>query len=151
MSNANPGLRHSNFFELPLTVQQEDIDALDHVNNLVYLRWTLKAAHAHSASVGWSAEKYRERKAGFVVREHAIKYRRPATLGDAVVVKTWIAEMERVSSIRRYEIRRANDHALLVTAQTTWVFVDYQTMELQRIPNAVIQAFHAARDTEQSE
>ena len=34
-------------FSLPIAVQSTDIDALGHVNNVVYLRWMQEAAEAH--------------------------------------------------------------------------------------------------------
>lgn len=37
---------------LRLTVEEEALDDMNHVNNLVFLQWCLKAAGAHSTSVG---------------------------------------------------------------------------------------------------
>lgn len=128
-------------FEFRLTVDQDDIDEMNHVNNLQYLRWTNRAAVAHSSHVGWTPEAYRESGFGFIVRSHNIKYRVPAILGDPILVTTWIADMEKVSSLRKYRIVRENDNQLLAVAETNWVYVDMKTLRLTRIPENVRAPF----------
>lgn len=131
----------SEIFELPYTVVESDIDEMGHANNLQYLRWTLRAATAHSRHVGWSSTQYAELGQGFIVRSHAIKYRIPALLDDQLVIRTWIESMERVSSVRKYHIIRQQDGRRLAEAETNWVFVDFSTGELRKIPLELMQAF----------
>ena len=133
--------RLSAIFQFDRTVQEAEIDELQHVNNLVYLKWAMDAAVAHSTHVGWSPERYRELGSGFIVRSHSIKYKRSAKLGDGITTKTWIYTMERVSSIRKYEIRRKLDNKLLATAETNWVFVDLATQALRSIPAELVEDF----------
>ncbi|MDB4766580.1 acyl-CoA thioesterase [bacterium] len=131
----------SSVFEFHYEVVESDIDAMNHVNNLEYLRWTLRAAHAHSRFVGWSSDRFRDFGAGFIVRSHNIKYRLPALLGDHVTIKTWVKELNKVSSIRKYQIIRSSDGRRLADAETNWVFVDFQTTELKSIPDEIRSAF----------
>ncbi|HAY81352.1 MAG TPA: acyl-CoA thioesterase [Planctomycetaceae bacterium] len=133
--------RFSDEYELRLSAVEDDIDELQHVNNLVYLRWSLKAAVSHSSHVGWPGARYRAHGAGFIVRSHNIKYRYPAVLGDEILIRTWIVAMERVSSLRRYDIVRERDAKLLARVETNWAFVDFQSLKLQRIPDAIRNAF----------
>jgi acyl-CoA thioester hydrolase len=128
-------------FEYHHEVIASEIDAMNHVNNLEYLRWTLRAAHSHSQSVGWSADRFRAHGASFIVRSHNIKYRLPALLGDHVTVKTWVKEFTKVSSIRKYQIIRSSDQKRLADAETNWVFVDYKTTTLRPIPEEIRSAF----------
>ena len=130
---------------LRLTVEEEALDDMNHVNNLVFLQWCLKAAGAHSTSVGWSWDPYRELGFGFIVRSHKIKYKIPALLGDEVVVKTWVAGMERFSSKRRYHVIRQRDGRRLAEAETNWVFVNLDSGELAEIPEQVSTAFGIRR------
>lgn len=134
----------SSIFRSERDVREDEIDEMQHVNNLVYLRWAMDAAVAHSTAVGWSPERYRQLGSGFIVRSHSIKYKRSATLGDRIATNTWIDTMEKVSSVRKYEIRRANDDKLLALAETNWVFVDLATQALCRIPGELVDDF--ARD-----
>ena len=131
----------SDIFEFHYTVVESDIDAMNHVNNLEYLRWTLRAAHAHSNSIGWSSDRFRQYGAGFIVRSHNIKYRLPALLGDRVTIKTWVQELSRVSSIRKYHIIRATDGRRFADVETNWVFVDFQTTGIRQIPSEIHTAF----------
>jgi acyl-CoA thioester hydrolase len=128
-------------YEYPLVVTSDEIDRLGHVNNLVYLRWMQAAALAHSAAQGWTPERYEQMGLGWVVRSHEIKYLQPAFVDEPVVVRTWVADMAKVASTRRYKILRATDRSLLALAATQWAFVDYSTGALQRIPPEVYEAF----------
>jgi acyl-CoA thioester hydrolase len=114
---------------------------MNHVNNLRYLKWCLQAAVAHSKQVGWTSQRYHEKGYGFIVRAHKIKYRIPALLGEKVIVRTWINNMEKVSSDRRYVILRAIDNKRLAEAETTWVYVNLNSLELEKIPPEIREAF----------
>ncbi len=125
------------------TVVEEDLDALNHVNNLQYLRWTLRAASAHSSQVGWPSSRYLELGAGWVVRSHKITYKVPAKLHDEIAIHTWIKSFDKVTSIRKYEIIRQSDSRVCAIAETRWVFVDFETLQLVAIPAEVRAAFSA--------
>lgn len=111
-------------FELPLAITAEDIDVLDHVNNVVYLRWVQDAAVAHWRHAATAEE---QRRIVWVVARHEIDYRRPARLGDAIVARTWVGTASRSGFDRHTEILRAGDRALLARARTVWVPIDPST------------------------
>jgi len=121
-------------------VQDVEIDELGHVNNLRYIEWMLAAAVDHSEAVGWPAERYRELGNAWVVRSHTIEYLRPAFAGDEIVVRTWVSEMGKVSSRRKYAIVRA-DGQLLARAESLWVFVSRRGHALDRVPAQLQAAF----------
>jgi acyl-CoA thioester hydrolase len=127
-------------------VRPEEIDRLGHANNLVYLRWMLDAAVAHSAAQGWDSAAYERLGSVFVVRAHAIEYRRPAMEGEEIIIRTWVASFRRASSLRRYEMIRASDEKSLATAHTEWAFVDLATRLPTRIHPTVIEAFELVPD-----
>ncbi len=137
---AGPGV-HEHVHE----VLADEIDALDHVNNLHYLAWTQAAAKAHSVAVGWPFERYAALGAAWVVRSHQIEYLRPARLGDSVVVRTWVSEMGKIHSLRRYQIVRREGEVLLATAQTQWIFVRIATQTIERVPAELRAAFPVMR------
>ena len=127
-------------FEHSLTVTEADLDRQGHVNNIVYIRWMQDAAVAHSAAQGWPMQRYADAGVAWVVRSHYIEYRVPAFAGDEVTVHTWVADMQRVSSRRKFEIRR-RDGTLLARAETNWAFVRTADQRLMRIPEEVASAF----------
>lgn len=104
-------------YVLPIEVQPQDIDALGHVNNVVYVRWIQDVAVAH-----WRALATPEEQAVvlWVVARHEIDYKRPARLGEPVVAETWVGEAQRTAFERHTEILRASDRKVLARARTVW-------------------------------
>lgn len=126
-------------FSIPIPVRAEDIDELGHVSNLVYLRWVLDVAMAHSRAVGWDHPQYRERGAVFVVRRHEIDYVAPVTLGQDVTATTWVDSWRGASCIRKTEIARGD--VVCARAATTWAFMAFASGRPQRIPEDLVAIF----------
>lgn len=133
-------------YEHFLTVGPEAIDGVGHVNNLEYVRWLQDAAVAHSSVQGWSPADYRNLGYGWVVRTHTIDYLAPAYLNDEIIVRTWIADMKRVTSLRRYEMFRKSDQKKLISASTNWAFVRFSDHLICRIPTEVSNCFELVTD-----
>ncbi len=133
-------------YELSHAVSPTEIDQVGHVNNLEYVRWLQNAAIAHSAAQGWDADAYRRLGMGWVVRSHFIEYLSPAFLGDQIVIRTWVATMKRVTSIRRYEIWRQADEKKLASAETNWAFVNFATHAPCRVPSEILNSFELKPD-----
>ena len=138
-------------FEYRHQVTADEIDGVGHVNNIEYLRWMQQAAVAHSTAQGWSSKAYHELGQGWVVRSHFIEYLVPAFSGDEIVVRTWVADMKRVTSMRRYELLRMADGKQLATASTNWAFVTFATLQPCRVPAEVLQAFELVPDANSRE
>ena len=134
-------------YEHLLRVQPEEIDSVGHVNNLEYLKWLQDAALAHSAAQGWPGSAYRAAGQGWVVRSHFIEYLVPAYADDEIVVRTWIADMKRVTSLRRYEIIRTQDGSKLARAETNWAVVRFSDHQICRVPPEISSAFELVPDT----
>ncbi len=130
-------------YEYHLTVDDDEIDMLNHVNNVVYVKWLQSAALAHSAAAGWPTSRHLEYGYGWVTRWHHITYLLPACVGEKIVVRTWISSARRVWSDRRYQIFRLEENGpvLLATAETRWAFVKYDTGEPARIPPEIQEVF----------
>jgi acyl-CoA thioester hydrolase len=115
-------------------VLSSEIDELEHANNAAYVNWMQAAAIAHSTAQGWPSERYWNASYAWVARSHKIDYLLPAFAGDQLVVRTWVADMQRVSSLRRYEIIRESDGTVLARAETRWAFIDLKSRKLVRVP-----------------
>lgn len=120
------------------TVEKEDIDFNGHVNNVTYLSWMIEAATAHSDSVGSGYEKCLELGGTWVAKSHNIEYKKPAFENDELEMKTWIEDIGKILSTRRYEITRLKDGALICEGKTEWVFVDAKKMRPMKIPLELI-------------
>lgn len=117
---------------------------MGHANNLVYLRWMVDAAVAHSVAQGWTTADHLRIGSGWVVRSHQITYLAPALEGDSVTVRTWIAEARGASCLRRYEMLVAQGDSaerLLARAETRWAYIRFSTGAPMRIPDEVAAAF----------
>jgi acyl-CoA thioester hydrolase len=128
-------------FEYPHTVADDEIDEQGHANNVVYVAWMQAAAVAHSATLGWTAQRYRELGTGWVARSHTIEYLRPALAGEEIVVQTHVVDLKRITSTRAYRIVRRADQVLLARAETHWAFVDSATGKPTRIPAEIAKSF----------
>lgn len=127
-------------YRYELTVPKEAEDQNGHVNNVEYLRWMQDAAVSHSAAAGLTTAT-KASGATWVVRTHKIEYLKPAFAGDRVVVLTWVSNIRRVQSLRKYRIIRPADKTLLAEGETDWVFIDAQKGTLRSIPKEVKAAF----------
>lgn len=130
-------------FTLELTASDADIDELHHVSNLVYLRWVLEVATAHSAARGWDLAKYQQAGVVFVVRRHEIEYLAPVLAGEQVRLATWIASWRGPSAERHTRMTRLSDGRDVARAVTHWVLVDTQAGRPRRIPPELVDAFAA--------
>ncbi len=132
----------------PLVVPEEAIDVNRHVNNLAYLRWMQDVAIQHSSEQGWPLERYQAAATGWVVRSHFIEYLAPAFLGESLTILTWVTDLRRHSSRRRYVFYRGSDRQVVAKAETLWIFVNTRTGKAERIPPEVVQAFEIVPEDE---
>ncbi len=143
-----------------IEVGDADVDVWGHANNVCYVHWMQDVAVAHSAAIGWPAERYLDYGAIWVVRRHEIEYRRSAYRGDKILAQTWIAEMKNVTSVRRYRflslpndvdaadfngfMENADDFpksAILATAETLWAFISPKTQRPVRVAAELRETF----------
>lgn len=125
-------------FEMMIPVLPGDIDEQNHVNNTVYLRWVQDVATAHWRAV---ASPKAQETIGWVVLRHEIDYKGPATLGDEMVLRTWVGKATRLTFERFTEIRRNRDGRLLSGARTLWCPIDAQTGRPVRVSEEVRSQF----------
>ena len=137
---------------MTVPVLPADIDEQNHVNNTVYLRWIQDVATAHWKSLA-SADA--QAAIGWVVLRHEIDYRSPASLGDEILLRTWVGKASRLKFERFTEIHRKSGRSdtessggdvdppqdgfavankqLLAQARTLWVPVDVRTGKPMRV------------------
>jgi acyl-CoA thioester hydrolase len=122
-----------------ITIPTSAIDENGHVNNVVYVQWMQDIAVEHYASLGGIEAQGPD--ATWVVRQHSIEYLLQAFEGEEIEVRTWVEDLRKVRSLRKYEFVRKNDGKVLVKGETDWVFMDTKTGRLKAIPLAVEKIF----------
>lgn len=121
---------------VPWPVQWGDMDAYQHVNNTIFLRWFETARIAYTQQLGLKDMKIRE-NVGPILAAIAVDYRRPVTYPDTVIIGSKVTRIGQTSF--------AMDHALVSTAQrliaaecrSTIVVFDYTANTPVPVPDDV--------------
>ena len=133
----NPIYRYS------FTIPENVIDENGHVNNVAYVQWMQDVAIRHGREgVGYSPPE----NTTWVAREHRIEYLMPAFLGEEIEVRTWVSDIRRVRSRRKYEFVRKSDGKVIVKGETNWVYVDIRTGRPIAIPAGFDEFFPVLPD-----
>jgi acyl-CoA thioester hydrolase len=129
----NSPLYHQGHFRCPLKIRETDLDALGHVNNVVYVRWVQEAAEAHWTQLADIAVRHANL---WVVVRHEIDYISATMPDDKPFAWTWVGETNALRSVRHVDIH-ADDGRLLASALTTWCLYDPVSKKPRRIPSEV--------------
>lgn len=129
----------SSIYTKTIIIPKNAIDENGHVNNVTYVQWMQDAAVEHYASIGGIEAQGPD--ATWVVREHRIEYFLSAFENEEMEIKTWVEDIRRVRSLRKYEFVRKADGKVLVKGETDWVFVDVKTGRPLAIPVEVEDIF----------
>jgi len=127
-------------------IPREVIDENGHVNNVAYVQWMQDIAVEHYSSIGGVTAQGSD--ATWFVREHRVEYLVPAFAGEEIEIKTWVENVRRVRSLRKYEFVRKSDSKVLVKGETDWVFVDARTGAPRAIPEEVSRVFSLSQETQ---
>lgn len=127
------------------TIPDDAVDENGHVNNVLYVQWMQDAAVRHYEAMG-GRQVTIDLGATWVVRSHNVEYLRPAFAGEKIRLLTWVVNMRRVRSVRRYRFVRISDGETLVRGETDWVFVDIATGRPRAVPDEVSQLFTLISD-----
>lgn len=125
-------------FSINIQVQQPHLDAVNHVNNVVYIQWMQDIASMH-----WHTITTPELKNKFVwmIRRHEVDYHNQAFLNDNLLITTWTGEYTNVTWKRHYEITRPADSKKIISAVSLWIPVDVETQKPQRVDEAMVKLF----------
>ena len=125
-------------FQKTIEVQAEDLDALEHVNNIRYLKWVQEISEAH-----WEALSEGAWKEDFfwVVRSHHIEYFRPAIKGEKLKISTYVKEARGALSKRIVEFRLSENSEKVALCETLWCLLNRKSMKPARMPDKMEQLF----------
>lgn len=120
------------------TVEEDDLDELQHVNNVRYVQWIQDIAKEH-----WEVRATRQLKNDFfwVVIRHEIDYKKQALLNDELIIETYVGDTTFVTSERFVNIKRS-DGEILVAAKSVWCLLDTITKRPTKITPELTEVFH---------
>ena len=119
-------------------VVPNDLDNLNHVNNIRYVEWIQDISKKHWAQV--TSREIQESMI-WVVRNHNITYHKSAVLGNSINISTYIKNNNGPISTRIVEIKNNNTDELLVKAVTEWCLLDSKTFRPKRVPKEIQALF----------
>jgi acyl-CoA thioester hydrolase len=143
MSSSKPVIEPT--FSYEFVIPKSAVDENGHVNNVFYVQWMQDAAVRHYEAIGGTGPT-QALGATWVVRSHLVEYLRPAFEGERLQVSTWVVNLRRVRSLRRYRFVRLADGQLLVRGETEWVFVDATSGAPRAVPAEVAGLFTLVPD-----
>ena len=121
-----------NPFSIEIVALPADIDELNHVNNVVFVRWVQDVAAAH-----WMATSSDELRAcySWMLLRHEIDYLGQAFLGDRLIGTTWVGEAKGATFERFVELKK--DGKVITKSRTVWALLDAKTLKPRRIDKAM--------------
>ena len=126
-------------FEKTIVVSKDDLDDLNHVNNVRYVQWVQDIAKEHWLT--YVSDEILSKYSWFLVN-HFIEYKSQALLGDQLLLKTFVPNVEGVSTIRHVEITNLETNQLIVNSKAKWCFIDAKTQRPTRITPEVASLFN---------
>jgi len=125
-------------FEKKIIVNEKDLDGLDHVNNLVYVKWAIDIAKNHWENI--STEKM-IKSYHWVLLEHNIKYILPSYLNDKILLKTYIDDTTRIKSKRVVEFYNIRYNKIIAISNTSWCLINSKSKKIMRINDQILNVF----------
>ncbi|MDJ0785218.1 MAG: acyl-CoA thioesterase [Myxococcota bacterium] len=124
-------------FQRTRQVEPQHIDALGHVNNVVWVRWIAALGEAHSVATGLDFERVKQLGGLWVVRRHEVSYLRSALPGATILEETWVSHARAARCLRHCRFSDEKG-GVYVEARSEWAWVDHVTQRPRRMPKAVL-------------
>ena len=127
-----------NHYKKTIIVLREHLDAINHVNNVVYVQWMQDIAVEHWNSVATDTLK---QELLWMIKRHEVDYFNQAFLGDELTMETWTGDFTNVTWKRHYQIIRPADNKKIISASSVWIPFERKTQRPRRVDDALIMMF----------
>ena len=112
-----------------------DLDAMQHMNNVEYLRFFETARIDYLMGILPEHNPGSRQQFGFIFAECHIAYRSPAHFGEEIRTHVWPTELERSSIRLEFAMRCESDRRLLAEGYGVLVGYDYAAGESRPVPD----------------
>jgi acyl-CoA thioester hydrolase len=127
---------------ISLPVQWGDMDAFEHVNNIVYFRWFESARIAYFGRIGVVKHQSGE-PFGPILASTSCDYRRPIVFPDTVRVGIRATRIGRTSLGLEHRIISEEQEVVAAEGKATTVFYDYASGRPHPVPDEIRRAVEA--------
>ncbi|MFC4891817.1 acyl-CoA thioesterase [Pseudofrancisella aestuarii] len=138
-------MKDSKYFLYSTTATSEHIDPNKHINNIIYLQWMQDAAVEHVKHNG-TFDLIQSLGLTWFAKTHHIEYMSQGFLDDEIIVVTWVENLTKISTLRKYSIYRKSDKKLLCKGETLWIMINIEKSRPTKIPQNIIDVFHNIDD-----
>ena len=111
-----------------------DTDCAAVVHNIAYLRFIEIARTLLAEKLGMGLTQMADDQRYPVVVRTEIDYRRPARLGDRLVLEGWLDRLERIRFWCAFRIVRPSDETLIAECQQMLAIIQLPSSKLLRLP-----------------
>lgn len=119
--------------QLEIPIAWGEMDAFQHVNNLVYLRWFESARMAYFENCRYQ-DVMLESSIGPILRDSRIRYRIPLTFPGNVISATRITRLEQDRFTMEHLVYSLEHDAVAAEGDAVIVCVDYQQNQKAAVP-----------------
>jgi thioesterase-3 len=129
-------------FQSELNVRPDDIDMFNHVHNSKYLDYVLAARYEQMDKFyGMSWENFAEQGYGWVVTKVTISFKRPLLMGDTMLIRTGIVEMNEKGCIVQFEIINKKTGKVASDGLFDYAMIDLKTKRSCKVTDEMIKAY----------
>lgn len=129
-------------FESELNVRPDDIDMFNHVHNSKYLDYVLAARYEQMDKFyGMSWEDFAKQGYGWVVTKVTIAFKRPLIMGDVMLIRTGIVEMNERGCTVQFEIVNKKTNKVASDGTFDYVMIDLSTQRSAKVSEEMIKAY----------
>ncbi|WP_338363972.1 thioesterase family protein [uncultured Pseudoalteromonas sp.] len=122
-----------------ITVAWADMDALQHVNNVVYLRY-FEIARIDFLNKINQFDAIKPGAVGPVISENNIRYKRPVTFPDTLTVGVTISDIKSDRFMMNYSVFSHAQQAITTTGYSQVVMFDFKTGQKATITEPLLSA-----------
>jgi acyl-CoA thioester hydrolase len=126
-------------FSMVQRVRFGDLDAMQHMNNVEYLRFFETARIDYLMGILPEHNPGSRRQFGFIFAECHIAYRSPAHFGEEIRTFVWPTALERSSVRLEFAMRSESDGRLLAEGYGVLVGYDYAAGKPRPVPDELWQ------------
>ncbi|MBX5470301.1 MAG: acyl-CoA thioesterase [Thermoleophilaceae bacterium] len=135
MSSDGRGARPEGAFSIVQRVRFGDLDAMQHMNNVEFLRFFETARIDYIRSLAPGHVPTARQQFGFIFAECWIGYRSPAFFDEEIRTYVWPSELRRSSVRLQFEMRSESDERLIAEGYGVLVGYDYAQGNARPIPD----------------
>jgi len=125
-----------------VVVSPDDIDALAHTNNGIYVNWCEDTAWAHTRALGLGEAEYQAMDRAMALTQAEYHYLRATREQDHLAVGTWITRWDRrLTMERRFQIIDYGSGETVLRARLEFVCIEISTGKPRKPPREFVAIY----------